>query len=93
MRQTPITVLALLALLSCGQQAGAQTAGAEKTHAGLFLVSVSGTWGYIDKTGKLVINPQFAGASSFSEGLALVWVGAKAGYIDKAGKFVWEESD
>jgi hypothetical protein len=57
-------------------------------------------WGYIDKTGKLVIKPEFSLAGDFSEGLAAVEVGGKLvnhvyrsgkhGYIDKSGKFVIE---
>ena len=44
--------------------------------------------GYIDKTGKMVIKPQFADAESFSEGLAGVSKDRKVGYIDKTGKMV-----
>lgn len=47
-------------------------------------------FGFIDKTGKTVIEPQFDGAESFSEGLAVVRVGKKSGYIDKTGKIVIE---
>jgi hypothetical protein len=42
-------------------------------------------WGYIDKTGALVIQPQFDSASGFSDGLAAVQQGQKWGYIDKTG--------
>src|SRR6185503_11490627 len=38
----------------------------------LFPVKSDGKYGYMDKSGKLVIKPQFAGASRFSEGLAAV---------------------
>jgi hypothetical protein len=44
--------------------------------------------GYIDKTGKTVIEPQFDDAYSFSEGLASVEINGKLGYIDKTGKVV-----
>jgi hypothetical protein len=48
--------------------------------------------GYIDKTGKLAINPQFSNSGlnlcAFSESLARVKVGEKIGFIDKAGKIV-----
>ncbi len=49
--------------------------------------------GFIDKTGKLVIEPQFASAESFSEGLAAVAVATgkdryKWGYIDRTGRLV-----
>jgi hypothetical protein len=45
-------------------------------------------WGFIDKTGKEVIKPQFEGAGIFSEGLAGVQVKDKWGFIDKAGHVV-----
>jgi hypothetical protein len=45
-------------------------------------------WGYIDKTGKTVINPQFYTATDFSEGLATVNTGSLCGYIDKTGTMV-----
>ena len=48
----------------------------------------NGTWGFIDKTGKMVIKPQYAETKLFSEGLAAVYVESKWGYIDKAGKIV-----
>jgi len=39
---------------------------------------VEGKWGYIDKTGKIVIEPQFDDAYyNFHEGLASVGVGDK----------------
>ena len=47
-------------------------------------------WGYIDKTGKVVIEPQFEMAGSFSEGLAGVEIDGKSGFIDKTGQIVIE---
>lgn len=47
-------------------------------------------WGYINKTGTVVIEPQFQEASSFSEGLASVMVKGRWGVIDKAGRMVIE---
>jgi hypothetical protein len=48
-----------------------------------------GKFGYIDKTGKMVIAPQFFAAQDFSEGLAAVrveeTVDSKFGYIDRSG--------
>src|SRR5882672_3458348 len=52
--------------------------------------------GYIDKTGKIVIEPQFKGyAGEFSEGLALISIDTdgvshymKFGFIDTTGKIV-----
>nr|WP_017853867.1 WG repeat-containing protein [Leptospira interrogans] len=47
-----------------------------------------GLLGYIDTTGKVVIEPKFSKASSFSEGLAYVETpNGEKGYIDKTGNF------
>jgi len=54
----------------------------------LFLIEKNGKWGYIDRTGKVIIRPQFEDAYYFSEGLAAVKLGDKLGYIDKTGRFV-----
>ena len=45
-------------------------------------------WGYIDKTGKMVIPPQFESAAPFSEGLAAIQNCDEAYFIDKSGKKV-----
>jgi hypothetical protein len=50
--------------------------------------ATGGRFGYIDKTGRVVINPKFENASPFSEGLASVRLGGKDGYIDKTGRMV-----
>ncbi len=47
-------------------------------------------WGYIDKTGKMVIEPQFDKVKAFSGGLATVEINGKWGYIDKTGRMVIE---
>jgi hypothetical protein len=52
-------------------------------------VKTGDKWGYIDKTGQMVIPPKFSGALGFTEGLAAVVTGDKWGYIDKTGKYVW----
>lgn len=55
---------------------------------GLARVKLTGKWGYIDRTGRIVINPQFEEAGDFSEGLARVKTGGKWGYIDRTGRFL-----
>jgi WG containing repeat len=52
----------------------------------LWEVKINGKYGYIDRTGKLVVKPQFDYGWSFYEGLAQVQVGQKWGYIDYTGK-------
>src|SRR5947209_5736016 len=47
-----------------------------------------GTWGYIDKTGKVVVPAQFAEGLDFADGLAAVKIGENWGYIDQTGKAV-----
>lgn len=48
-----------------------------------------GKWGYIDRKGKIHINPQFQEANVFSEGLALVQSSNdQYGFINKEGKYV-----
>ena len=50
-------------------------------------------WGYIDKTGRFVINPMFSiEPGAFYNDYA--WVKDKAGknyFIDKTGKFIWQD--
>ena len=49
----------------------------------------SSLWGYIDKTRKVIIKPQFYDADSFNEGLAKVVVkSGKAGFIDTKGRMI-----
>jgi hypothetical protein len=43
-------------------------------------------WGFIDKTGKVIVTPKYDDAMSFSEGLARVLLNGKVGLIDKTGK-------
>lgn len=57
-------------------------------------------YGFIDKTGKKVIRPQFDAAKPFSEGLAAVYIdisnedGARGwGYIDKRGNTIIENQE
>ena len=55
----------------------------------LYRVQKDGKWGYIDRTGKIIIPLQFACTWGFSEGLAPVMVSnfptGKRGYIDTTG--------
>ncbi len=51
------------------------------------LVRVDGKIGYIDRSGKIVIEPQFEQANEFKYGLAPVSVGNKWGFIDRRGEF------
>jgi hypothetical protein len=63
---------------------------------GLAAVKVGDKWGCVDKTGQMVIPPQFFvryypcfADYHFFGGVARVWVGQELAYIDVKGKFVW----
>ena len=51
-------------------------------------VQVGDRWGFIDPSGRYVIDLQFEGAGTFSYGLASVKVVGRWGYIDETGKLV-----
>jgi hypothetical protein len=56
---------------------------------GMAPVQVEGQgWGYIDKTGKLIVEPQYEFASSFKEGLAAVKMDGLYGFIDQSGEII-----
>jgi hypothetical protein len=45
--------------------------------------------GYVDRTGKVAIQPQFIHAYEFRQGLAFVWLDDGVGWIDRTGNLVW----
>ena len=55
---------------------------------GLAVVELNGKYGFIDKSGKVVIPIKYDDAWSFSEGLAEVSLNWKYGFIDKSGKVI-----
>lgn len=57
-------------------------------HEGMAGVKKNGKWGYIDKTGTVVIPCQYEGYNWFMDGLAAVCKDDKWGYINKAGETV-----
>jgi hypothetical protein len=72
----PVILLLSLAVLCAAQ------------NKSLFVIIQNGKTGYIDNTGKIVIQPKFDSGYDFSEGLAPVLFGDSWGYIDETGKFV-----
>ena len=85
---------------SSEQKEASKMAGADlKEHRQLFPVMQSKKWGYIDRTGKIVIEPQWYAASEFCDGLARVMPAGKYeckgfgygppwGYVNRKGKLV-----
>lgn len=75
-------VLISLVLVSCG--------GNSAPTISLIPVQNGDEFQYIDKEGKIIINPQFAVATAFREGLALVKTSGdngKFGFINEEGKY------
>lgn len=54
-------------------------------NSGLYPIHVNGKVGFMDRSGKTLISPQFDAAIGFSEGLASVQLGTKWGYINTKG--------
>lgn len=61
---------------------------AQKNDNILYPVEINGKYGYINKSGKVIIKPQYDNANDFSEGLAAIKVGINWGYINRAGKII-----
>jgi hypothetical protein len=84
----------ILALIACCIPFASLVVEAQEAKAKrLFVVIVNDKRGYIDRSGNIVIEPQFDGAGDFSEGLAVVATrknGYAEGYIDETGKIVIE---
>src|SRR4051794_9461477 len=52
---------------------------------GLVPVRIRDQWGYMDRHGSNIIEPQFEEAGGFQEGLAPVKMNGRWGFIDKTG--------
>jgi WG containing repeat len=76
--------------LSQGHKHGNATGPNLTTHQPRRLLPVAkdGMWGYIARTGEMIIPPHYDNADEFYEGLAAVEVGTKYGFIDESGKIV-----
>ncbi|MDR7077114.1 hypothetical protein J2Y03_002137 [Neobacillus niacini] len=53
-----------------------------------FRKSNEGKWGYMDESGKVMIEPKFTGTQSFIEGKAIVNVDNNYGLIDTQGNYI-----
>src|SRR6185369_6934339 len=85
-----MTRLLLVLIVICSLLIACSSGRRSFDNGGLYpIMSQDRKWGYIDKAGNVVIQPQFERARIFSEGLASVSVdGNRYGYIDKSGTFV-----
>ena len=60
-----------------------------KSLDGLASVQIGGNRGFIDRSGNLVIPPEFSFTGCFRNGLCLVTTEDEIGYINRRGDFVW----
>lgn len=60
---------------------------------GLAAVLIDGKWGYINKQGQLIIEPQFIHASDFNNNIAIAGIKNKRFCIDQSGKFLSKKYD
>lgn len=92
MKFLALTIGVHLLSFSCSthQQSSGMVVAAHEANAStrLFRILKEGKFGFIDRTGKVVIKPQFDDAEDFSEGLALVVISRTKEFIDVAGKVV-----
>jgi hypothetical protein len=91
-KNLPYLLGALMLILWAGQPVQAQSTPEaplkKRTCGDLWPVEQHKKWGFIDKTGRLIIPFKFDYPGYFSEGLAPMQVGEETGYIDITGKFV-----
>ncbi|MBK9106796.1 MAG: WG repeat-containing protein [Saprospiraceae bacterium] len=68
-----------------GLNSSDEVKGSKKLTSCLFPIRQNNKSGFINDSGKIVLNPEFDGVGSFSEELAYVAVDGKYGFIDKQG--------
>jgi tetratricopeptide (TPR) repeat protein len=56
----------------------------------LFPIKVNKKFGYIDRTGKIIVKPQYDAGDELSHGMASINVGNKYGFLDATGELVIE---
>ena len=85
MKSTPrlLSLLVLIALSSL-----AESAFSDHATVCRYAIAENGRWGYIDASGKIIIEPRFDWARAFRDGLAAVGVGGKWGFVDSRGEIV-----
>ena len=77
-----LSILLYLLFYSCTEK----TAILEDVN--LYPVKINNSWGFIDETGILKIDPQYDRVKNFTEGLGAVFTDNKWGYINKSSKII-----
>ena len=90
MKTVKIFFLIVLLFFACKKNFTGDCPPVSENHCGLFLILQGGMYGYMNKSGKVTIEPRYEKAFDFSEGLAMFVEGAQWGVIDTAGNVVIE---
>lgn len=83
MKQITMCFFALIMMLL----ASCSFSNSNEVNMDLIPVELDGQWGYIDRNGYYIINPQFEAADVFRDGVALVKANGKFGFIDEKGNY------
>lgn len=89
-----LSIAVFLLISGCNKSPSTSTGKSQNEEVSLYGVQVDGKWGFIDKNGQMVIQPQYEVGKpdelppAFREGLAAVRVGGKFGFIDAKGQMV-----
>src|SRR3712207_4371836 len=83
MRRLVLSLAALCALAAAHASAQTPREGPAKGVRNLFPVLMGMKWGYVDRSGKLVVEAKYDSASQFGEGLAVVGRGLITEGFDK----------
>lgn len=62
----------------------------------LYVIKVNDQYGYMNRTGEIVLQPQWQKAYPFQNGVAAVWMpagGVDQAYINEEGAYIWKEED
>ena len=92
MKRLVIMLTTLLLLICVLPSCSSTKTGSKESVPGLFEnnllpVQLDDKWGYIDKSGELVIPYQWEKAGTFRNGIAYVYDDGQYGYIDRNGTF------
>src|SRR6202162_260409 len=80
--------IVVVSVALCVGNTGVRDPTKKKGAGPLFQIHYIDKWGFMDRTGKIVIEPQYSDASDFFDGLAKVVLDSKSCFIDEKGKVV-----
>jgi WG containing repeat len=82
------SILVLASCLNLSANSVERTPTKAKGAGPLFRIQYGGKWGFMDRTGKIVIKPQFEEVGDFFDGLARMEKGQQWGFINEKGLVV-----